>query len=330
MNAGRRYPYRVFIFLVLGLVLLEFIARFIIGFGNPPLFEASSDYGYRFVPNQDIRRYGNRIFFNAQGLRSEPIDLEPQRGTMRILCIGDSITYGGALTDQKDTYPYKLQDVLNKKGTGCRFEVLNASAPSWSIEDEKSYIRKHGLYNSRVVVLQISQHDLFQTKSRREIVGKSPMYPDKKPVLALWELVVKSIYQIRSFLKFDESYQKNILPSDVQLENNINSLLEIANFVKNKGGEFIIVFVGTILKSGDKLSREESAKSRLFDVLEERDIKFITLDRKFSSEKSKMLFRDKIHPNQAGNGVIADAVAEFILHELGPVIQLDCAVEKPH
>ncbi|MDD5080208.1 MAG: tetratricopeptide repeat protein [Candidatus Omnitrophica bacterium] len=44
-----------------------------------------------------------------------------QKGTYRILCVGDSITAKGGMY----SYPSQLQDILNQRGTGVKFSVIN-------------------------------------------------------------------------------------------------------------------------------------------------------------------------------------------------------------
>src|SRR5215475_14021339 len=96
--------------LVMVLVTGEGVGRYY-GLDHPVLYEGTA-FGYRVQPNQDIRRFGNRIFYNSFGLRSEATDSTPKPGVLRVLCIGDSITNGGSPTDQTQTYPYLLEKLL--------------------------------------------------------------------------------------------------------------------------------------------------------------------------------------------------------------------------
>ncbi|MBL7071594.1 MAG: SGNH/GDSL hydrolase family protein, partial [Candidatus Omnitrophica bacterium] len=286
---------------------------------DPPLFEASDLYGYRLIPNQDIRRFGNRIFYNTQGLRSEPIAPQPSAESMRILCIGDSITYGGSILDQSETYPYQLESILNS-GSKERFEVLNASAPGWSIPDEESYISAHGIYNSHLVILQISKDDLFQIRCSKDVVGNSPNYPSRKPVLALQEIFVKYLprvlHTVRSKISAAETTVKaGVAPPEDQLRLNLISLQKIQYQVNSLDGELIVVFIGSRTDDVYKTSLIEAGKKQFFDAINALDIDFVDLDDRFSSSEGDRLLRDKIHPNVEGNRVIVEALAEHILRK---------------
>ena len=305
--------FEIIISLAVLLILTELVARFIFGLGNPPLFEASLDYGYRFIPHQEIRRFGNRVFFNAQGLRNEPIAPKPTGGTVRILCIGDSITYGGALTDQDETYPSQLQDMLNAKGA-ANFEVLNASAPSWSVENEEAYLFRHGIYNSQIVVLQISKHDLCQERRSHDVVGVLADYPNRKPLLALQEIFFRYLPRYLPDLKVKKRPEENIIPEEA-LERNLMSLTRIANFVGTIGSRFIVLFIGESEKSKADVFLSEYGKERLIQTLKGRNITFLDLEKDFRNTGDVELFRDDIHLNPAGNKIVAQALTEFIIKQ---------------
>ena len=83
--------------MVVGLICLELGLR-AYGFGKPLLYEATS-YGYRVKPSQHLMRFGNELSYNRQGMRSPEITAQPAPGVLRVLCIGDSITFG----DRKST-----------------------------------------------------------------------------------------------------------------------------------------------------------------------------------------------------------------------------------
>jgi lysophospholipase L1-like esterase len=67
-------------------------------------------------------------------------------------------------------------------------EVLNASAGSWAIGNERAYIEKFGDFGSQLAVLEIGSDDLIQMTSTSAPVGRDPAYPDRNPPAALIEL----------------------------------------------------------------------------------------------------------------------------------------------
>lgn len=67
---------------------------------------------------------------NSLGFRGEEIQREKPQGVFRIVCLGESTTYG--MTDNyRETYPYQLQEALHKKGYS-HVEVINAGAGNYA------------------------------------------------------------------------------------------------------------------------------------------------------------------------------------------------------
>ena len=56
------------------LLLLEIVARFVFGLGELPLYREHHAYEYFYKPNQEVYRFGNRIFTNSYGMRSPEPD----------------------------------------------------------------------------------------------------------------------------------------------------------------------------------------------------------------------------------------------------------------
>ncbi len=84
-------------------------------------------------------------------------------GVFRILCVGDSLTYGhGVHFDE--TLPAKLEDNLNSALWGTRVEVLNESNCGFSFFDEKAFIDVRGKYHEPdllIVILCSNDSELF-------------------------------------------------------------------------------------------------------------------------------------------------------------------------
>ena len=298
------------------LVSAELFAWLAFGLGNPPLYESSSDYGYRALPNQNLRRFGNRIFYNAEGLRSEPITTKPAPGTIRVLCVGDSITYGGTQTDQALTYPYQLQKILNRNNS-TRFEVLNASAGGWAIANQEAYLRRFGIYNSHFVVLQMASHDLFQPKTSGSMVGKLANFPNRKPFSALEEGFFR--YFLPRYLPSLQPAPDpgvKTLPSKKDLDRNIASLFTINNLVKQQKGQLVVFLIEQPSEFEPKDALTSLGKQVLSQKVKELNLPYISLKEDFRQNGDKKLFYDPIHPNPDGNKVMAKAVERLIRGEV--------------
>jgi lysophospholipase L1-like esterase len=291
------------------LVSLEIAGRYW-GLHHPVVFERTT-YGYRIVPGQDIRRFGNRAYFNSLGLRSEPASAVPAAGMVRILCLGDSVTYGGATTDQADTYPYQLQAQLG--GVPGRIEVLNASAPGWAVDNELGWLRDNGTLSSRYVVLTLSTHDLFQPLAMSSTVGTHPSFPDHRPMLALEEIAVRYVLPrlLPSLDLADPGVRGDEQWTEEMARANRDSVLLMDQMVRNSGGT-LVVMISTEAIDPNQSDLANSARRQLVEALDQRDVGVLNIDAAIQRYGRAALFRDTVHPNPEGNRVLAAAVAEYL------------------
>ena len=64
-------------------VVLEIGLRWFFGFGNPLIYITDPHIGYLLAPNQQTRRFGNRIQINQYSMRTAPIAKKPSSSSLR-------------------------------------------------------------------------------------------------------------------------------------------------------------------------------------------------------------------------------------------------------
>lgn len=311
--AKRRAGWRIAILAGAVLVAAELGLR-ALGLHTPVLFEATA-YGYRPLPDQDVRRLGNRIAYNRHGLRSASVDALRQPGVVRVLCLGDSVTNGASHSDQAETYPAQLEALLRARGV--RAEVLNASAPGWATANELGWLRDNGVLAATHLVLTLSTHDLFQPPAPSSVVGRHPGFPAQRPVLALQELVTRYILPKLDAAAGAADPGVGIFePSAEAARANLDNVLAIARLAQAAGAHMAVILL-------DQDATEESepltgaAKRALADALDALGVGLIALRPALERHGRAALFRDDVHPNALGNRVIAEAVAQNLLPSLG-------------
>lgn len=298
-----RWRYLVVAFL-LALVGAEVLGR-AAGLRAPILYEAT-EYGYRVVPDQDIRRFGRHAFFNAQGMRSPPIAALPAADTVRVLFLGDSVTNGAIHIDQQDTYPNVAERLLRSRFLAI--ETLNASAPGWATGNELGWLRSHGVFGSRFVVLTISTHDLFQPDAPGSVVGEHPSFPDHRPVLALQEFVVRYVqpYLSQRLDLADPGVGGQRDPD--QPARSIANVLSIDDAVRASNAELVVVFLEERMDRGDD-TLSKGAKRVFFTSMASQGIPVLTFATRIERFGHETLFFDEVHPNIEGNRLIAEMVS---------------------
>ncbi|MGD1874817.1 MAG: SGNH/GDSL hydrolase family protein [Mastigocoleus sp.] len=315
--------YLILVYIFAGFSVFEIVLRLTFGLGNPPLFQADSDTGYRFQPNQKLTRFGKKIQYNQYSQRSESITLnKPQKG-LRIMIVGDSVSNGGAITDQSKIISEQLKDKLNTKAN--KLEVLNASTGSWGIGNQLGYIRKFGTFQSDLIIIQIGSHDLMQPTSTDKNLGK-PYTPIHNPALATQELIIRYILPRLSILKFiDKNSNPNsnsnisipkggITKSNEQFKQNMDYLREIISLIRSKKIPILVLF------TPDKIDliptfRTPIYKSEFLQIIKQLKVPIVDTHLAWSKLPKITVeshYRDFIHFNERGNLAVADLLSKEI------------------
>lgn len=137
-----------------------------------------------FTPEQDVRRFGNRVYINDYGMRSGDVREEKVPDERRILVFGDSVLNGGNLTDQSELATEMLSNRLNEWSKDP-VTVGNVSAGSWGPGNWLAYVREFGFFEADVVVLLVSSQDIADNPTFAPLYPNT--HPDQKPISALIE-----------------------------------------------------------------------------------------------------------------------------------------------
>ena len=122
--------------LLVSLAVLEGVLRSQ-GYGQLTAVWFDPHVGTRFHPNQSRDIYGPGMTFlskariNAQGYRGQDFDDPAHVAERRILCLGDSFTFGWGVEDG-ESYPVALQERIDALPGGDDWQVLNAGMPGYN------------------------------------------------------------------------------------------------------------------------------------------------------------------------------------------------------
>lgn len=138
---------------------------------------ANRDFGhFRFVPDEHLpyrlkpgfetRSEEGRVLthHNALGFRGDFDGAPKQPGTLRVVCLGGSTTYGVSVEDNNATYPAALERFLNSESLHDgweRAEVFNLGVGGYTILEVLKNLRIHGLpLQPDVVLIQSAINDV--------------------------------------------------------------------------------------------------------------------------------------------------------------------------
>lgn len=145
--------------LVLFLFLLETILA-VTGLSKTPQEDFYSniyDYAYELIPGVHMPLGNNPdqvLMVNRFGFRGPEINEEKSDNTLRVVCMGDSTTFGHFL-DYKQTYCAKLKKLLEENiGKEIRVETINAGIPGTAITEHAYYLKKKVInFSPDIIVL---------------------------------------------------------------------------------------------------------------------------------------------------------------------------------
>src|SRR5215831_1720588 len=115
-----------------------------------------------FEPDQDLTetphpKLIHHVSINSLGYRGPEINKKKPPGTVRILCLGDSGTYGHYVNDD-ETFPFYLQQMFVRDKLPV--EVINAGVPDTTIIDQFYYLKRSMEVEPDIVVLTFSENDI--------------------------------------------------------------------------------------------------------------------------------------------------------------------------
>jgi lysophospholipase L1-like esterase len=110
---------------------------------------------------------GVPVAFNGLGLRDAERTPQPAPGTVRVLALGDSVTFGLGVA-QEHTYPHQTE-ILLRKASGARVEVLNMGMPGYNTVHQLAQLRDLGLaLQPKAVVVGFLYNDIEPSSAQRK------------------------------------------------------------------------------------------------------------------------------------------------------------------
>lgn len=85
-----------------------------------------------YAPNPSWRSSDGRARHNSLGFRGCEVAFEKAPDSVRIVCMGESSTYGSGIADDALTYPARLEVHLGNARPDLKFEVVNAAVEGFT------------------------------------------------------------------------------------------------------------------------------------------------------------------------------------------------------
>jgi hypothetical protein len=290
--------------------LSEAVSRWGLGLGDPPLSYADPQIEYLFRPDQDVRRFGRRVRYNAYSMRSDGFPPhKSDRAELRALVLGDSVVNGGSLTDQADL---ATSIAATKAREALRRPVMvgNISAGSWGPPNLLAYAKRFGFFDADLVVVVLSSHDCWDVPTFQPVVDVDPAFPGHHPPSAVWEALTRYVIpRVRGRTATPAAPGR----SEADKRAALASLRDVLAMARSSGARTALV----LHRERGELGRATSAIEGFceFDTLAKHegvptyDLGAVT------PRETVACYRDEIHLNDRGQAVLASLLLRLILDD---------------
>jgi lysophospholipase L1-like esterase len=238
-------------------------------------------------PSQDVSSYGHSVHINSMGLRGPEPGKEKYGNRMRILFIGDSVTFGGTRIREEELFVRQAEKRLTAKGNR-QMQAINIAAPGWSPQNWIEYINYRGLDDADVVVLTLPECDLGRPFSTLKTFG----FTENAPLFRV-QSVVGYLYN---------AYLHPVAPAgpigtEMDFRKNVSAVSRLLELARGLNIPVIVVFIPSV---------PPSAHAPLwprFSVLVDDPL---DLREQLRNEK---YFMDGVHLNPSGHAFVGDVIA---------------------
>ena len=150
---------------LVGFLLGEIVVRIVRpgfpGFRIPQVVHRPAPgIGFEMVPGQRAYTFAQPVTVNAYGCRGPELKTAGDAARTRILCLGDSLTFGVGVADEQ-VYPRLIEAHFMDADRGTQTEVINAAVQRYFTYQEMDWLRQKGLrLQPDVVILGVYANDL--------------------------------------------------------------------------------------------------------------------------------------------------------------------------
>lgn len=264
------------------------------------------------------------IKISSQGFRDYEYHVRKPHDTFRILCLGDSTTFGAGVV-QEATYHSLLETELNRNaaGTRHRFEIINGGCTGYTSAQGLALYRYHGRrLKPDVVTFYFGINDplaRFHLSDDQIMQSHLP-----RPLRVFTNTVLLRSHFFRWFRKVLLNVMPGREPAQearvarVSLENYRRNIVALSEQCSADGAALILVSPALCKERtrgwhlADDITRY---RRELENIAKERDLPllFVKEMTEEAETPTEGLFIDKVHPNGPGHMRLAQALHSLLL-----------------
>lgn len=230
---------------------------------------------WKFKPDQVLDAegiYRKPVVINSHGFRGKEFSGIKPEGTFRIICLGDSSTFGWSVGED-ETYPYYLERILREKYKDARFEVLNLGVTGYSSRQGRELFSRIAMgFEPDMVVFAFGPNDRLPAlksdsehlRDRTWAVGRVQVFLNR---IQLYKLIKSGVIYVENRskgLSLDPATYIPKLKRKVNQEEFRDNAREVEKLCDGIGAGMILVNVDYPSEPMDpaaKLMNEEAKKA---------------------------------------------------------------------
>ena len=296
--------------------------------GAHPYIVFHNRSGWELMPGYNVA--GIRI--NDHGFRGEELSQHKDPNSVRIMCLGDSCTFGAPGDDSP--YPHQLENQLGNMGLNSTYQVINAGVDDHATINAQLRLPRLLSFKPDILIVYIGWNDMW--------AGNPSHYPDmRRRTKSYWHYSndgntgMRLLDKLKKFLELNTSLPivsfdlKDFKPAN--FEYNLRKIIRAAK--SRKVRVVLTTLPSPICQDKTASSIQNQTKLRyptflehgdveslkkLYDIYDlsirqmamGEDIDLIDLNEAFTGVDIDSYFSDTWHPTIKGSKVIAKALAK--------------------
>jgi lysophospholipase L1-like esterase len=292
-------------------------------------------------PNARGLHTGVPVAFNALGLRDVERSAKPAPGTVRVLALGDSVTFGMGVA-QHQTFPRQAEALLNSGRIGDpRVEVLNMGMPGYNTLHQLAQLREVGLaLEPEIVVVGFLYNDVEPSSAQRGTamperderslgarlrsgINASVLWLKKNSLLFAWASPrIGSALRPLGFKSYGQvgAVKDQYVDANPQWQAVRAALLEMKRLTDERGIELVVMVIPAMARFTDATYPIKEYHEAVSGFCRQHGIRALDLLPAFWGLDGTKFWISATdgHPNAEGQAIIAQALAAQLAPLLPP------------
>ena len=202
------------------------------------------------TPNIHGQYKGVTYYSNSAGFRGPDFEIPKPEGVFRIVILGDSVTMGSGVR-YKQAYPYLVEEALNARSDGRRYEVMNFGIDGYAFSTSLAELKATALrYDPDLVVYGFTINDLEGPEYRKSYDSDFVAWSSPSTLLTLLWAQYIALRDIAWPIKgsYAREVHDNFFDHPVAFEAFKSNLSEFAGILHDRG-ECAVMLIHTQLSA---------------------------------------------------------------------------------